>query len=81
MKTCNANKHVHVGDEIELGQCIGYTNEPGVRWGRLVGIRKSGTCREIERFIIREYQEGDDAWPTGEYRTTSIIALQPHRKY
>ena len=74
---CLAPKHARPGDPIQLGVCIGNAMEPGDRCGRLVAIRHHAE-RQIERFIIRCYQPGDGAWPTGEYRSTSIIGLVPH---
>lgn len=67
--------HAKVGDEVRLGTCIGKGQEPGERWGRLVGIRK-GDVREMSRYIIREYEPGDGAFPTGGYRTTWLLV--PH---
>jgi hypothetical protein len=61
---------------IRLGATLGFTIEPGQRWGRLVGIRKDDVP-EIERYIVREFRDGDRDWPTGGYRTTSYLFVIP----
>lgn len=67
--------HAKVGDEVRLGTCIGNGQEPGERWGRLVGIFKDGRP-PIQRYVVREYEPGDGAFPTGGYRTTWLLV--PH---
>lgn len=70
-----------VGDPIEIGDTLGVGIEPHELWGRLVAIRKDD-CRELERYIIREFTDEDKAlgrpYPTGGYRTTAHVWLQPH---
>ena len=72
---CLAPKHARPGNRVELGTCIGYAMEPGDRMGRLVAILHS---LDQQRFVVRCYTPGDGAWPTGEYRSTSIIGLVLH---
>lgn len=66
------------GGHIELGDTLGYVQEPCDRWGRLVGIRRNPD-REIERYIVREFTDGDGRFPTGDYATTSIIGMAEWR--
>lgn len=71
---CPAPKHAHPGQPVELGVCIGHGMEPGDRWGRLVAIRWQETGKA--KFVLRLYQPGDGAFPTGKYVTTWLLV--PH---
>lgn len=67
------------GHPVKLGMELGLAIEPSVRWGRLVAVRRD-SCREIERYVVREYEPDDvDGIPTGEYRTTARVWLRPRR--
>ena len=74
---CPSPKHARPGQSVELGTCIGFAVDPGVRSGRLVGIVRDPE-REMYRYVIRKFKEGDVAFPTGDYITTSISLLIPH---
>jgi hypothetical protein len=68
--------HSRPGDPVQLGTCIGFGQEPTSRWGRLVGIihQEEG----IQKYVVRMFRKGDKDFPTGAYRTTSIMFLVPH---
>lgn len=68
--------HAKPGDTIKLGTCLGSAVEPYMRWARLVGILHGGAG--FKRFIVRTFKEDDGYFPTGEYRTTSLMFLTPH---
>ena len=74
---CPSPKHARPGQTVELGTCIGFAQEPGMRSGRLVGIVRD-PAREMFRYIIRKFKEGDVAFPTGDYITMSKPFLIPH---
>lgn len=77
MTFCPSPQHSQIGDEVEIGTCMANPMEPMDRNSRLVGIVHEPD-REIQRYVLREFAEGDYAFPTGRFFTTSIIGLCPH---
>jgi hypothetical protein len=63
---------------LALGCTLAFTIEPDERWGRLVGIRKGADVPPIRRLIVREFRDGDGAWPTGGYRTVAPVFALPY---
>ncbi len=63
------------GDPIAVGDEVALSIEPSERWARIVGIRHHETG--MRKFIVRVFRPEDERFPTGEYRTTSTIAMYP----
>lgn len=80
MTGCPTPEHDHAvpGDRVRLGTCIGHALEPGERWGRLVAIRHHE--EGMQRYILREYRDGDGAWPTGKHFCTWLIVPHTYRE-
>lgn len=67
----------HPGDPVRLGDLLGHPMEPWTRWARVVGIRKD-KCMALHRVIVRVFDNDEEPWPTGEYRTTGLpVAFIP----
>lgn len=74
---CPSPKHSNFDDPVEIGTCLANPMEVYERNCRLVGIVHNPD-REIHRYVLRQFKDGDGAFPTGKYFTTSIIGLAPH---
>jgi hypothetical protein len=62
-----------MSERIRLGDELGYTQEPGWLYARVVGIRKDD-CPPMKRIIFRRYAPGDRLGvPTGEHRTGWLV--------
>jgi hypothetical protein len=71
------------GDTVALGDDLGYSLEPDVRWARVVGITHAATnpAYPTMRLILRQYTEHDGDFPTGTYRRGSLSVVPWTGKY
>lgn len=60
---------------LQIGDTVASIIAPAERHGRIVGFRKRG--RKDKRVIVREFTDGDDWFPTGDYRYTAPDAVTP----
>jgi hypothetical protein len=65
---CGRERDPRAGDQIEVGDILGFSQEPMMRWGRVVGYLKRKTENlSAARVVVREFRPGDGRWPTGGY--------------
>lgn len=78
---CGRDRPKRTGDQIEVGDILGFTIEPGMRYGRVVGRVKPGIRLEsmnAARVIVREFKPGDGRWPTSEYCRSWMLVAWDH---
>lgn len=62
------------GCTVRLGDTLGHPQEPGERYGRVVGLGhddpETGKPYIWGGIVVRKYRGGDGRWPTGSVRST-----------
>lgn len=78
---CGRSRAKRPGDPMEVGDIVGGSIEPGMRYGRIVGFVKSHVRLDklgAARVIIREFRAGDGRWPTGGHVRAWLVIPWDH---